>query len=205
MGWPLVRCSGPDPSLDLSLDTDERSMEQRIVLRTTQRELIALYERRGTIDPFRSPHTKFYRRTFLWAVGAAALMVIVAALWEQAAWLVVWAAIIVVGATALLLYAFAHTLKARSSVFRWAKEAEDAQESVLLLYDQGFTLHYRGSEYITKWEAVKRVELHEDHVIIKANDERLFPKTSMTSEEYTQLCDHLRTKVLDASPVVTEV
>lgn len=172
-------------------------MDQRIILNTTRKDLVALYDRRGTIDPFRSPHTRPYRRAFLWAMVAASILVVLGLGWDVVAWFLVWAAIIVIGAVVMVLYAFSHTLRARTSVHRWAKEAEDAGEAVLVLSSSGFILHYKGSEYITKWNAVKRVELHEDYVLIVANDERLYPRSSMRPEEFQTLSDMLRMNVLD--------
>ena len=85
-------------------------MEQRIVLNTKRKDLIALYDRRGTIDPFRSPYTRHYRRAFLWAMAAVMVLVFCGMVWDTLAWFIVWAGIILIGAVAMVVYAFSHTL-----------------------------------------------------------------------------------------------
>lgn len=191
----------------LAFPSDIHTMDQPIVLRNKRKDLLALYAKRRTLDPFRSPYTLVHRRIFLKVLLAAIALVACSLMRESASWLSVLAAIFLLGALGLLINAFARVFRMRSSVHRWAKESEDGGEGSLQIQQDGFILRHKGSEFITRWEAVKRVELHEDYAVIVAHDERMYTKASMTPEQFEYLCDVLRDKVLrsgepTAGPVV---
>lgn len=180
-------------------------MDQRIVLNVRSKDLIDLYTRRGTLDPFRSPRTRLQRKLFLRVMLAVVVLVICSLVWMAAAWLIVLAAILVLIAVVMIVHAFIPTMKARYAVYDWARKVEMSGEFVLHLQDQGFTVHNAGSEYITKWGAVERVEIHDDYVVIVTNDERICPRASMRPEDFDSLRDVLNKKVLslsDTTPLV---
>jgi hypothetical protein len=133
---------------------------------------------------------------FLWGLLIAGALLAASFLRDGLAWLMVLAAIVVIGATGMLIYAMAHVLKGRLSVMRWARETEAAGPGRVWLGDEGITIEYGGKEYINRWSSVSRAQIHKDHLILHVDQERLFLKASMHPEAYERLCAVVREKVM---------
>jgi hypothetical protein len=170
-------------------------MDQPIVLTNTRADLLALYHRRGTISPWRSPAMRWYWQVLGGSLVVAVALTLISFLFFSAAWLVVLATILVLGTSALLVYSLIPVLKARTIVKHWATQAEKAGPGKLWLNEEGYVLHFDGTEHHVRWGAVQRVAIHDDHLIITTNEERVFTRSCMRPEEYERLCAVLRSKV----------
>jgi hypothetical protein len=170
-------------------------MDQPIVLTNSRADLLALYERRGTLSPWRSPALRWYWQVLGGSLVVAAVLTLMSFLFYSAAWLVVLATMLVLDTTALLVYSMVPVMKARTVVKHWATQAEKAGPGKLWLNHEGYVLHFDGTEHHVRWGAVQRVAIHDDHLIITTNEERIFMRSSMRPEEYERLCLVLRSKV----------
>lgn len=171
-------------------------MQDPIEIVPRRKDLLALYAEHRMIDPLRSPMLRPYHRIFLWGLLMAGALLAASFLRDGLSWLVVLATIVVIGATGMLFYATVHVLKGRLSVLRWARETEEAGPGRVWLGDEGITIEYGGKEYITRWSAVSRAQIHKDHLVMHLDHERMFVKASMTPEAYDLLCAMVREKVM---------
>ncbi len=174
-------------------------MDRTITLTTTHVELMALYERGGTINPFKSPLTRQYRRVFLSIMGVVLLLAVGAVLRPDMAWFGIMALITTLGAVALMAYVIGQVLTYRWRISRWAKNVESQGAATLHMRENGMTLLYGGVEYISPWSALKNVAIHEDHIVVQGPFSHVLPKSSMKPQEFEDLCSILRTKVLDGT------
>lgn len=182
---------------------EERSyMQRKIILRTTQRDLMSLYSKQGTIDPFRSPQSKPVRRLFLYCLAGCAGLVIAGSIWDSVAWFYFLAAILLLGSICLVSYYFIIILVYRWKVIQWAKSVATAGPAELMLDANGFRMIYDGKEYITRWTAVKGSWIHDDHVTVNTSESFIFPRSSMTDEEFRTLTTILREKIISATEEV---
>jgi hypothetical protein len=130
------------------------------------------------------------------------LLILCSLIWERLAWLMVLAWIFMLGSIAMLLYAFYTIFRHRPSINHWASSSAALGEATMDISGTGYHLKTRTGDFIVKWTAIERVELYDDHVIISGSDQRLFAKSSMTDEDFTYLCDILRTKVLEPAKII---
>ncbi|MBL7983095.1 MAG: YcxB family protein [Flavobacteriales bacterium] len=170
-------------------------MEQPIILTNSRADLLALYHRRDVLSPWRHPGVRWYWNVLGGSIVVAALLTLFSYLFFSAAWLIVLATLLVLGTSALLIHSIIPVLKARYVVHRWATMAEKAGAGKLWLNDDGYILHFDGAEHHVRWGAVLRVSIHDDHLTITTNEDRIFMRSSMRPEEYEHLCTVLRSKV----------
>lgn len=170
-------------------------MDQPILLTNTRADLLAIYHRRDALSPWRHPAVRWYWKVLGGSLVVAVVLTLISFLFFSAAWLIVLATILLLGTSALLIHSIIPVLKARSIVTRWATMAEKAGPGKLWLNDDGYVLHFDGTELRVRWGAVQRVAIHDDHLTITTNEERVFTRSSMRPEEYERLCSVLRNKV----------
>jgi hypothetical protein len=160
-----------------------------------KQDLLDLYRKGRLLDPWRSPATRPYRRGFLYALAAAAVLFALAELVPSLAWMVVWAAVILLGATALLAYAVGHTLASRRQVHRWAAQAERNGPAELWLGTEGFRVQQGDAEHVYTWAAIQHAEIHPDHAVVQAHDRRMYTRAAMGDAVYERFVGLLRERV----------
>lgn len=170
-------------------------MEGPHIIHYRKQDLLAPYRERHTLDPWRSPATRLYWRGFLYALAAAAVFFGLSVAVPSLAWMVVWGALILVGATAFLVHAMGRTGVARWKVHRWAAQAERNGPAELWLGTEGFRVKEIDGEHLYTWAAVQHVEIHPDHTLLQAHDSRIYIRASMGDAAYERFISLSRERV----------
>lgn len=170
-------------------------MEGPLIIHHRKQDLLALYREGHTLDPWRSPATRLYRRGFLYALAAAAVLFGLSEVVPSLAWMIVWGALILLGATAFLAIAMGRTLKARCQVNRWAAQAERTGPAELWLGTEGFRVKEGDAEHLYTWAAIQHADIHPDHVLVQAHDRRLYTRAAMGDAAYERFVGLLRERV----------
>jgi hypothetical protein len=173
-------------------------VEGPLLVHHRKQDLLALYRERRTLDPWRSPATRLYRRAFLYALAAAVVMWGLSEVLPVLAWMVVWAAIILLGATAFLAYAVGRILVGRWEVHRWAAQAERNGPTELWWGTEGFRVKESDGEHLYTWAAVQHVDIHPDHALVQAHDRRLYTRAAMDDAAYEYFVGLLSERVTNA-------
>jgi hypothetical protein len=160
-----------------------------------KQDLLALYRERRALDPWRSPAIRLYRRAFLYALAAAVVMWGLSEVVPALAWMVVWGACILLGASAFLAYAVGRTLVARWQVHRWAEQAERNGAAELWLGTEGFRVKEGEDEHLYTWAAIQHADIHRDHALVQAHDRRLYTRAALGDAAYDHFVGLLRQRV----------
>ena len=168
-----------------------------LVLTTTRHDLIALYKKRGTIDLWRSPAARTHRQVALYMAAASIVLFFAAAIWSSLEWMAVWGAFMLGGAVFLIAFAGFYVLRHRAQVIRWARLAEKEGPATVTVKDQGLDIRYAGQEIIVPWASVSSAQIFDDHLILWGKHEMLFPRSSMTAEQFDKLARLVREKTLE--------
>ncbi len=180
-------------------------MDQPIVLTTTAEEIRALYFKHDRFDVLRSVDTLIARRHFLWTALIAIVLGAIA--WAHGkAYVLYWIAIVGLLAKGIeLIVSFNRIWRQRRVVDAWARAVEKAGPAKLWTSEQGFTLLYDGKESIERWSAVTHATVGDDHLHLRASTTYLFPKSSMRSEEFSDLVLLARRKLSDTGDALNTV
>ena len=170
-------------------------MEGPHIIHYRKQDLLALYRERHTLDPWRSPATRLYRKGFLYALTGAAVLFGLSEMVPSLAWMVVLAALVLLGATAFLAYALGRTGVARWQVHRWAAQAERNGPVELWWGHEGFRVKESDGEHLYTWAAIQHADIHPDHAVVQAHDRRMYLRASMGDAGYERVVDLLRERV----------
>lgn len=170
-------------------------MEGPFPIQHRRQDLLALYRERRTLDPWRSPATRPYRKAFLYALGIAIVLFGLSEVVSALEWMVVLAALVLLGATAFLAYAVVRTLVGRWEVHRWAAQAERNGPAELFWGSEGFRVKESDGEHLYTWAAIQQVDIHADHALVQAHDRRLYTRAAMGDAAYDRFVGLLRERV----------
>ena len=128
---------------------------------------------------------------FLLCIAAMAYSLIT----DKMAWLIVIFLLI------LLIAIYNYGLQALT-IFKWRRRVAtylDHNESIirnkLVVTDETITLHQDDVEYIFRWSAFTRVTINKSFISLEGNENYLFPKKSMSLEDYEFFSEIVRAKM----------
>ncbi len=118
--------------------------------------------------------------------------VIYSYLTSQHAWVIVITAIITVVMFIPYFIKVLRLKKWRNSVFELIQSNEKYKKHNLLLTECALTLIQDGKEEITKWSSFTKAEINTEYVILTGDSGYIFPKKSMTDDDYDYLTEKIK-------------
>ena len=114
---------------------------------------------------------------------------------DSTSWLVAVLVIALLFSLSAYVWQATNLIKWRSKIRKYIDTTSKIKKNTLVLTSESLAVIQDDVETITKWTAFSTATIAHNHIYLKADTDYLFPRKSMTDEEYDFLVELTRSKI----------